>query len=544
MVSRSSLVRFALNLLMVLSFFAGRPMMGASSSGNNIYLAQAAAGAANGADCADALAASWFNNASNWGTGSSQIGPGTTVHLCGTISGAAGASGLTVQGSGSADNPITILFESGSTMSAPYWGGGSGSCNLGDMCTGAITVPGYNYITIDGGNSGIIQNSANGTGLANEHSSVGIFLQGSNLTVRNLTVQNIFMNQGSSSNATDANGVDTADIRIDSGSSNIQISNSTLNNARAGIWADTSGSNVNFYGNTIVDHAWHISLNGSGSPNVYSNQISNWTNWQYPTNSYHTDGIIVYGDSSVLNASIYDNYIYGDLGAGSPTGFIFCTYGVQGNGSGSSCTIYNNLLVGTGYSTTHDQAIYFHSGDGTNTLGPHSIYNNTIVGFMYQIYAETDAMINYTIENNVLVGNGTQWYLDGNNSPLNNLKCDHNIYYGGRGYGPFSWGAVSNGQFSQWQQAGQDPNGSIANPNLDSTYHLASGSPAISVGANLSSTDISSLMVGQASVVGVNSTANGVPRSSSATNWPAGAYGYGSSASPPGPPAGLTATVQ
>ena len=51
---------------------------------NDVYIAQSAAGTANGADCADAKAASFFNTISNWGTGAGQIGAGTTVHLCGT----------------------------------------------------------------------------------------------------------------------------------------------------------------------------------------------------------------------------------------------------------------------------------------------------------------------------------------------------------------------------------------------------------------------------------------------------------------------------
>lgn len=540
MTTRSKLLRAGFRLLLFVSLLSCYLLAASAARANDIYIAQNTAGAANGADCADALATSWFNDPSNWGTGANKIGSGTTVHLCGTITGAPGASGLTVQGSGTASNPITILFEQGSIMSAPYWGG-AGTCSI---CTGAITVNGQSYIVIDGGKTGVIQNTANGTGLAYGHSSVGVYLKGSNLTVQNLTVQNIYVNQGSSSSATDSNGSDTADIRIDGSSPSIQISGNTLNNARAGIWADTSGSNVNFYDNTIVDHAWHISLNGSGTPNVYNNEIADWTNWQYPSSTYHTDGIIVYGNSSIISPTIYNNYIHGDLGAGSPTGFIFCTYGVSGNGSGSSCTIYNNVLVGTGYAATHDQGIYFHSGNGTNTLGPHYIYNNTFVGFSFQVYAETDSSIIYKIENNVFVGNGSQWYLEGNNSPFANLTCNHNIYYGGRSYGPFSWGSVSNGQFSQWQAAGQDANGVAANPNLDSSYHLSASSPAITVGANLSSLGISNLNVGKPSVVGVNTSADGVPRLSSSPNWPAGAYGNGVSVALPAPPQGLVATVQ
>jgi hypothetical protein len=528
-----------LSIAVTLAFAAC--MLSASASANDIYLAQTSAGTGTGADCSSAQPLSFFNNSADWGTASGQIGPGTTVHICGTITGVAGASALTVRGSGTSVSPITILFESNAVMSAPYWGGG-GVC---DMCTGAITVDGFSYIVIDGGANGVIQNTANGVGMAYEHSSVGVYLNGSNLTVRNLTIKNIFVNKGSSTSATNTNGLNTANIRIDHSSPNIQIYGNTLNTARTGIWADTSGSNVNFYNNTIVDHAWHISVNGSGAPKIYNNEIADWTNWQYPTSAYHTDGIIVYGNSSSIAASIYDNYIHGDLGAGSPTGFIFCTYGVPGNGSGSSCTIYNNLMVGTGFAATNDAAIFFHGGNGTNALGPHYIYHNTIVGFSYQIYAETDPNTKYTIQNNVFVGNGSQWYLQGNDAPLSNLTCDHNVYYGGRSYGPFSWGAVSNGQFSQWQAAGKDTKGAQTNPNLDSTYHLSAGSPAINIGANLSALNLSTLLVGKPSVAGVNATNDGALRLSTALSWPVGAYGYGTTSSvAPSAPQGLVATIQ
>lgn len=499
---------------------------------NDIYLAHAAVGGANGAECSSALPISWFNNAANWGTASHQIGPGTTVHICGTITGTPGATALTVHGNGAADHPVTILFEPGSVMTAPYWGGASGWCGVVDMCTGAITVNGFNYITIDGGKSGIIQNTANGTGLAYGHSSVGVFIKGSNLIVKDLIIRNIYTNRGATSGATDINGHATADIHVDRGSTNIQINGNTLNDARAGIWADTFGSNTNFFDNTIADHAWQISLSGSGTINVHDNDISDWTNWQYPPSTYHTDGIIVYGDTSVLDAMIYNNYIHGDLGSAGPTGFIFCTYGVKGSGSGSACTIYNNLLVGTGYSATHDQGLYFHSGNGTNPLGPHKIYNNTFVGFLYQIYAESDATIDYTVKNNIFLGNGLQWYVEGNDSPLGNLTCDHNIYWGGRQYGAFSWGTVSNGHFANWQGAGHDLHGSNSNPNLGSTYHLtATSGAALTIGANLSSLNMPTLNVGKASIVGINDSNDGAPRSETSANWPAGAYGKGGNGS-------------
>jgi len=77
----------------------------------DLYIAQAATGGSTGADCGDALPYTFFNNSSNW---PSPIGPGTTVHLCGTITAPAGASSfLSFQGGGANGNPITLKFEMG-----------------------------------------------------------------------------------------------------------------------------------------------------------------------------------------------------------------------------------------------------------------------------------------------------------------------------------------------------------------------------------------------------------------------------------------------
>src|ERR1700722_3909463 len=123
------------------------------SAASDIYVAQNAAGGNTGTDCADAHAASWFNSSSNWGSSFGQIGPGTTVHLCGTFNAPAGSSGyLTFPGSGNSSNPITLLFESGAVLTAPYWGG-----------NGAIQASGVSNVTVDGGSNGVIEATANGS---------------------------------------------------------------------------------------------------------------------------------------------------------------------------------------------------------------------------------------------------------------------------------------------------------------------------------------------------------------------------------------------
>ena len=92
----------------------------------NIYISQTAQGSNDGSSCFNSHPVLWFNTALNWTTLTTldgKIGPGDTVHLCGTFTSVAGSSMLTVQGSGNAGSPITIFFEPNVQISAPYWGG-------------------------------------------------------------------------------------------------------------------------------------------------------------------------------------------------------------------------------------------------------------------------------------------------------------------------------------------------------------------------------------------------------------------------------------
>src|SRR3989338_10898770 len=78
---------------------------------SNCYLSHSAAGSGDGSSCANARPASFFNSSGNWGTGAAQIGPGTIVHLCGTIT-----TDFTSQGSGASGNPV-VVDGTGATMS-------------------------------------------------------------------------------------------------------------------------------------------------------------------------------------------------------------------------------------------------------------------------------------------------------------------------------------------------------------------------------------------------------------------------------------------
>ena len=125
-------------------------LLSIAAQGQNIYVAQASAGGRNGVDCADARDLGNLT-AGDWA-------PGNTIHLCGTITSPTGSSGLVALGSGTSSQPITIKFEPGTILQSPYFGYNNGCSSLA-TCLGGIEVYNRNYIVIDGGTNGIIQNT-------------------------------------------------------------------------------------------------------------------------------------------------------------------------------------------------------------------------------------------------------------------------------------------------------------------------------------------------------------------------------------------------
>jgi hypothetical protein len=134
-----------------------------SGPATNVYISQSGGTFSGGTACNGQTALSCggsgqstcsaFNNAANWGTGATQIGAGTTVWVCGTITAAAAASGyMTFQAGGTSGSPITLRFDSGASLQAPYFG-----------ANGAVYDNGQTYVTVDGNQVGTIENTLNGS---------------------------------------------------------------------------------------------------------------------------------------------------------------------------------------------------------------------------------------------------------------------------------------------------------------------------------------------------------------------------------------------
>lgn len=546
-VRRLSLLRVILVLLLI-----SVPAWGQAA---NVYLANTAMGGKTGADCADAHAYTFFNSSANWGTGSTQIGPGTTVHLCGTITGTPGSSGLIPQGSGTSGNPITIHFESGAILQNTYWSSSGKGDEWSDSSAAGIFFSSVNYFVVDGGGTpsnadcnttnatttalaqygicglptpnGIIQDTANGSALANQIEDVGIAIYGSssNIEIKNLEITNIYIHQNGpdscnsqgtgSGSCLQWNGRYSTDIDLDTTGSNILIHNNALTIAGKAV-SDGDGA-ISVYNNYMGNHAWMMFVGGGNTVTVYNNEWTDWTNWSHPINNYHQNGVHSFsgGGSSMY---FYNNYVHGNMCPSNPYGG--CSVSAMFyNESDNDMYVFNNLMeIDSG---AQSQPIAY---CGTSCTGayPNYLYNNTIIGAQPSDGVATwyEGSPPVYSENNIATAQSTGFdvYTNGGANP-DCAVTNYNDFYG------FSGNGCTEGA-----------NSTTANPNLTSAYLLQSTSPGKGTGANLTSSCSGAL-------VALCSDKAGNARPTGSTAWDMGAYQYSTSAAP-APPTGLTAVVQ
>ncbi|MFQ5737586.1 MAG: choice-of-anchor Q domain-containing protein [Acidobacteriota bacterium] len=484
-------------------------------SAADIYIAQNAVGADTGADCTNAHSATWFNTAANWGVGSGLISAGDTVHWCGTYTGTAGQTGLTFQGNGSPGSPITLLFEPGAVMTAPYW---AVAIDIGTS---------RSYITIDGGPNGIIENTANGTNLANKQQSRGVVCSKCNdIEIRNLTIRNLYIRQGGSSEQVDGGLC----IHLPDSHNNIVVHHSTLSEASMGIivYPDRDGiprTGWEFHSNTLIELHWGIaSLSWtttqiSDGILIHDNEYFGNSHWDDPTFFFHNDGIFLSADngSEHRNCQVYNNYLHGTM-APNTTAQIYLSTNTK------NCRVYNNVMEVT--SGTTSPGTFYQNGGVSN-----EVYNNTVVGGGSCYNAASSS--NIVLKNNICVNSVNGIFLSAGSTLA---ESDFNVFFNVTGQG--SCGAFcDNGAnldtLTAWQNfSGKDLNSTTADPKLDPTSHLQAGSSAIGLGANLTSLGIATL----------NSDKDGNARPSSGP-WDAGAYQFAASVRPQ-PPSNLTSIVK
>ena len=539
----------------------GTPAGGLPASGPipaNFYVSQAATGNGSGSSCSDTLPYSWFNDSANWGTGAGEIGPGMVVGLCGTIS-----SGLTMRGSGTSGNPITIAWEPGATMAAPTWSTAPNNA--------AISTDNNSYLTFNGGNNGVsIQATQEGTGRAYQGvDNTGIWAGGStsgdecnNCTFENLTIANLYVHTSPADQSLSAGQV----CAICWAGSNVTIANNTIHD---GLWVlqgawHNGDSNNYIYGNNVynADHDLVAApVHGATVSGiyVYDNHFHDYANWDTGNaDVYHHDGIHCFGDTTDIYHGFYvfDNRFDGTEGSNA-TGQIFMegNTGTPCSGVGSSIYLFNNVV------TSSDNP------PGNNYMGTAAIqggiFNNTVVGtgngggcagYGYEVPGQTVAF-----ENNVmascedLVNNSGGGSASTPGGVFTAGSPDYNVYVNG---GDLAFSANSCNfnfsQFSSWQTClkatgtapGYDQHSiaiSSAQANLNSDLSPGAGSRVLGAGANLtgvcnslsaSAIPLWSGGAGRALCTtytgpplggGAGSSTAGVARSSSGA-WSAGAY--------------------
>jgi hypothetical protein len=520
-------------LLIVASILTFSPLM--FSSATNIYITQD--GSSKGACTASPHNAAWFNSSSNWGGGTSQIGPGTTVLLCGTIS-----SPLTVQGSGTSSAPLTISFDTNASITIP-------------VCpsSGCLNIANQSYVIVDGGTAcgwvsqaqvacnGSVQATASGSAYGNGGtSSFGI--EASNCSyceVRNLQIANIY--QHTSSNDTpggDFRAIDQAGLT--SAGATFKVHNNVLHDSADGFdyIPGSSGDNgMYYYNNYSYNMGAHgnIANNNNGTitgAQIHDNYFGSTANWDSPGCFNHHNSFHVF--SYVQTASgiqYYNNTIGGNWG-NCPTSELF----FEGSGSLiSNVSVFNNVFGAT----------YVQENNGIVSLtagGSNLFANNTVIGAFASgdtcVFLNNNSGGKWTVENNLVNSCYQPFFTNGSASQFSIM--DYNTW-GGTSGSP--WGVqCGNGctyypSLPAWTSGtGLDSHSNWGNnntyPAVTSEGILQSGSPAINSAVNLTSLG----------VVALNMDAAGNPRPASG-QWTGGAFNYNSAGQPPSAPTGLMATV-
>jgi hypothetical protein len=477
----------------------------------DVYLAAAAAGTNDGSSCANAHAAGFFNTVGNWGTGTTQIGSGSTVHLCGTIP--ITLTAPTSQGTGL----ITIKFEPGAMMQQPaatvfisitrktnaYLITGQSPCGWQNRAFVACTEK--------------IQNTANGSpdNFPNHVAGVhGIDFSNSTggLTIKNLEISRLYVHDDPNDSVNPdgahlANAV-VADVMM----SNVTITDGDFHDTS---WAiplnprQTSPHPVLTIAHMDLSHNDHdIALGSTCNPACYSVVIHDvhshdHTNWNTVSNAYHHDGFHFFNSQFQASSVVMYNILWDGPWTGNDTGPIFNQVAVQ------NLSAFNLIFI-CDSGCTNDPIALWQYGGGPNQL----LANNTFI----QTGLPRGSGPHFTNGGDVLMTNPTAY--TGNVSTLNNIVAngttlwdeksvtyaantarsgrDYNLYanYITNGSTAFNYKGTHTNVFATWQSlSGEGAHSQMtASAILGSDGRPQAGSPAISVGTNLTALCVGALV--------------------------------------------------
>lgn len=523
--------------------------LSASARAADIYVTQAGGGA--GTSCGSPRAVSSLTG-SDWA-------PGNTIHLCGKIT-----SAVVAQGSGTVGNVALLKFETGASISVP-------TC----PATGCLQLDSRSYITVDGGVpcgpigmtsqaslcNGIIEASANGTGLANQSaSSVGISMANvTNIEIKNLMIRNTYVRNNPNDLTLSSSGPPSC-IYSNGSMDTVKIHDSVMHDT---LWclefvSGSAQNNLEVYRvetyNTGHSRAYGVVSQTDNNIWDHDNWDHDHANWNSSGCRYHNDGIHAYqtAGGNITNLFEYNDIFSGDWGL-CPTAMT-----------------YHELIAGTLYAFNNRGLGLTTSGpigNGcfTNTVGPsgtNKTYNNTCLlnpanQNNYNIKWEHDSDVqnnatanssapltfmpaNVTVPSGRLIdynwwqGSTTACILFANASPV--TACN-----GGTGY--MNIGQWRSYLATAFPTSGAESHGgasnSVPNLGLSSSGVPQAGSPLIGVGHNLTSICSSQPIPG---IGALCFDAQGATRPATG-NWTVGAIEYnGTPPSAPVAPTGVTAT--
>jgi hypothetical protein len=517
-----------------------------SASVTSVYIAQSSAGSNNGSNCANAFGVTFFNSSGNWGSGGSQIGPGTTVHLCGTIT-----STLSVNGNGAAGNPIVVLWESGARLSMPYGqfvnlNGSFGNlvfdggipCGPGSNCA---AVEAAHLTTYASGQAGMIEATANGSGLANQNTETQAFYNCSgchDIEIRNMIVRNLYRH---TSTGDDTDSADTGNFVWQSpyGSAGmlgvISFHDSVVHDTGNSISIQRGNATTfNIYNIDFGRNNWALEYSGNGTRtlNFHDNRCHDAANWDTADDKFHHNCVHSYMNVATdsIATNLYNNLSDGDWGS-------CCTTDIG---------LYNEVASPANFNVYNNVAIQ-HSGNTAPawqygaTTG--MFVNNTAIGSATTSGNSAGIQIsgtNIRYENNATEGWGQYIVVQGGTTFT---AFDNNQYgaIGQSGNAPWQYGSNGVNTFSSWKSVCScDSHG--ANPahlNVDSMGMPQSGSSLIGAALNLTGMGMAPLDWDTSA----GDTRSSVQRPGSGA-WDVGSYAYQGSGGPPAPPSGLTAIPQ
>jgi hypothetical protein len=472
-----------------------------SAQAADFYIAQSSAGGNTGADCADAYAVTFFNTASNWSNPKTvgKIGPGDTVHLCGTIT-----SQLIIGASGSSGSVITIHWEPGATVSIPsgyifynipeqsylLFDGGT-PCGPGTNCDAVEQSHLMGYAS---GQTGIAENTANGSGLANQGAN-SVFLWGNsglnNIEIRNLIIRNLYIH----SSMTDTTG------NIDSGTSilqckpctgNILIHDNSIHDLGNAISLETFNNSptVSIYNNDMFRNNWAIENSGNGARtlNIYNNHFHDANNWDTNNDTFHHNALHNYmnaGATDSIGLNFYNNTSDGDWGSCCTTDTLIFTEVTKI----ANFNVFNNVDIQS-CNTNYAPSIQYEATSG-------GMYNNTFIGCKTTSGDSKAVQVGgsgFSFENNVIQGYG-QYIVVESGVTFSNISNNAYGPLGANGNPPWVCGATGANTLSAWKTACGEasPVYNTSSLGMNSSGMPQVGSPLINTGINLTSINITAL---------------------------------------------------